>query len=570
MVGMIVAALVLLLFIAALYMSSKNWRMTHVLLLFGVFAMTAFYVILAAGTLKTHEAWKKKFLQLTSDIERTTASIALLETGDINDPESVKNTIPHYKGLLAEQMVDRGRVWRGVTPVGATPQSIAIDMTGWGSSDCYGESLEEDEDIEPEPDPVVDEPEEPADEAPADDAADDADVDEPNPDEDPGVTPGAPDGYSIGAQPGQTPTDEDDAAGDAADPAADEGDDPAEPAAEPEPAPPAAAPVGPSTPHGIEAGTVVYAFVEAPSRGLPAPLQTVFFGESELPKKDTRGACRVPAAYVGSFKVASANGNSLELTAVLPLDATQAQIVNQGQGTWTLFEVMPADFHLAGEGVPAEALAELFGSNPEYQRDMKDAAAGDADDQVEVEVKILKEHDVAVDAEAIAEAAGGSFDAEGRATLPVLMQGAPTTLTADAVMWVRGDVAKKWQSEGICERTETAPRFVRPLRNYDLIFHENQKRLSGTQSEVRIFARDNATITTAAQKAETQINFRKTEKEKIEEDRSGLAAELTVLSQYKAELEDAVTKQREALSRLYRSNSQIADGLRGPVRNVGR
>lgn len=563
--GMIFALLILLLFIAALYMSSKNWRITHVLLLFGVFAMTAFFVFLAAGTLKTHEGWKKKYLQLTSDIERVNNDIALLETGDISNPDSVNESIPHFKGLLAEQMVDRGRVWRGVSPVGATAKSIAIDMTGWGGTDCYGESVEEDEDLEPEPDPVA---EEPADDEPVDDAEADPGADESNPDEDPGFSDGAPDGYNIASQPGQPP------ANDEADPEEDPAVDPAEdPATEPEEpavvAAPAPRPVGPTNPHGIEVGTVVYAFFEVPSRSLPAPLQKAFFGESDLPQKDLRGACRVPGNYVGSFKVVSADGNSLEVSAVLPLDNAQMQIVNGGQGTWTLFEVMPADFRLVGDDLPAEVLVELFG-NEEYGRDMQAAGANDADDQVEVMVKIVKETEVAVDADAIGEATGGRFDEQGRATLPFLVQGAPTTLKIDDEMWVRGDVAKKWEADGICTRTETPPRFVRPLRNYDLIFHEGQQRLTGVETETQVFVQDNKTITETADKAGAQIEFRKTEMEKINQDKEGLAAELTVLSQYQSELQRAFTEQRQALSRLYRWNNQSADGMRGPVRNVAR
>jgi len=335
---------------------------------------------------------------------------------------------------------------------------------------------------------------------------------------------------------------------------------------------------GTTSPHGIEAGTVVYAFLEGSSRQLSPPQQQALFGDSELPKSDLRGACRVPVYYLGSFVVKSANGNSLTIDPVLQLDAEQKQLIGAQQGTWSLFEIMPVDGHDLATDLPGEALQGLFPDSPytneiltEYSRDLQPAAADDPPGQTMVQVKFLKEHEVVVDSDGAAQALDGSFDREGRAVLSYLAQGASTVFAEGDEATVLAETADKWVSEGICERAEGEPVYVRPLRNYDVMFHEVLARASDVSEEMGVFAADNETITSAAGKARSQIEFRELEIGKIKEDQANIGKELSVLNRYQKQLQQTFSQQRKSLSLLYRGNSQSADGLRGPVQaSVGR
>lgn len=567
MVGQIVAVLVLMLFGAAVYMSSKNWRVGHVVLLCGVFLMTSLFVFLSAMSLKTHEAWKKKHAGLKRDIENVNASIAMLDAGDPLNPEDTPDTIPRLRQRLARQLVDRGRIWRGVNPAGVAGESIAVDMTGWGGTDCYGKEIAEDAPLEPEPEPVVEAPAEEPPEAPAEGAAEETDGETPS---DPTALgePGEADPTALG-EPGE----------EGAEAPVEVAEEVPDAVAPPTPAAPRPnRPAGPSSQHGIEAGTVVYAFLEVASRQLAPPQQAALFGESELPKNDIRGACRIPGVYLGSFVVKSANGNSLTMDPVLQLDAQQKQLIGAQQGTWALFEIMPVDGHDLASDLPGEALQGLFPASPytqailsEYGRDMQPAVAGDPPGQTMVQVKFLKEHEVIVDSDAAAQAMDGSFDKDGRAVLSYLAQGASTQFAEGDEAMVLAETADKWVSEGICERAEGEPIYVRPLRNYDIMFHETLARSSEVAEEMGVFSRDNETITSAAGKARSQIEFRELEIGKIKEDQENVAKELEVLARYQKELQQIYSRQRESLSLLYRANSQSANGLRGPVQaSVGR
>jgi len=276
--------------------------------------------------------------------------------------------------------------------------------------------------------------------------------------------------------------------------------------------------------------------------------------------------------------VKSSNGNSLTMDPVLQLDAEQKQLIGAQQGTWSLFEIMPVDGHDLASDLPAEALQGLFPDSPytqdiltEYSRDLQPAAADDPAGQTMVQVKFLQEHEVVVDSDGSAQAFDGSFDKDGRAVLSYLAQGASTVFAEGDEAMVLAETADKWVSEGICERAEGDPVYVRPLRNYDIMFHEILARAAGVTEEMGVFAADNETITSAAGKARSQIEFRELEIGKIKEDQANIGNELEVLSQYQKQLEETFSQQRESLSLLYRGNSQSADGLRGPVQaSVGR
>ncbi len=117
---------------------------------------------------------------------------------------------------------------------------------------------------------------------------------------------------------------------------------PAEPPAEGEEG--EVAPVAPAGRHGIEANTVVYAFLE---------------GESVL-SGDLKGAppFMVPVMYLGEFRVTGRTDTTITVAPVSRLTAAQQSAL--GEGNWTIYDNMPVDAQFAFDSLSADDLRALF------------------------------------------------------------------------------------------------------------------------------------------------------------------------------------------------------------------
>ncbi len=78
------------------------------------------------------------------------------------------------------------------------------------------------------------------------------------------------------------------------------------------------------TPNGIGVNTVLYAFKELPAE---------------------EGGMKVPAVYLGEFKVLKADPQSVTLQNTLPLQQNQSRHIADRSATWALYEMMPIDSH---------------------------------------------------------------------------------------------------------------------------------------------------------------------------------------------------------------------------------
>jgi hypothetical protein len=114
----ILLALVALFFIFLTYMKTKTWRWLHVTIAILLFIALIPFGVYAAMTMKTRLAWIGLHDKLEADVERVTREVDLATYGDPADVEANSDAVVDLRGNVGRVILDRGRVWRGVT---ATP-----------------------------------------------------------------------------------------------------------------------------------------------------------------------------------------------------------------------------------------------------------------------------------------------------------------------------------------------------------------------------------------------------------------------------------------------------------------
>jgi hypothetical protein len=141
MIAIIALAVLFIFFCVLAFMSGKNWLLRHVFLLLGVFIMSMVFMVFAAMTLKTHEAWKSRHAQLTADLERTEKKIE-----EISSPVAIPEegqSLPQLQAELSRLLMARGRVWRAVRVASAEADAIELDMSAWNNSPCVRASVDD-------------------------------------------------------------------------------------------------------------------------------------------------------------------------------------------------------------------------------------------------------------------------------------------------------------------------------------------------------------------------------------------------------------------------------------------
>ena len=109
--GMIVLAVLVLVFIFIAYMGAKHWPVWHVVLLSGVFLGALGFCILGAMALKTHSKFRKQYAdsekELAVELKRTE-----LLMSQVNPADPDHQSVNQIEGNVKRTLVDRGRVWR--------------------------------------------------------------------------------------------------------------------------------------------------------------------------------------------------------------------------------------------------------------------------------------------------------------------------------------------------------------------------------------------------------------------------------------------------------------------------
>jgi hypothetical protein len=111
----ILLALVALFFIFLTYMNTKTWRWLHVTITIFLFIACIPFGVYAAMTMKTRLAWIGHVDKLEKDLGKVSEELELATYGDPADVQGSSDSVIDLRGNLGRVILDRGRVWRGVT-----------------------------------------------------------------------------------------------------------------------------------------------------------------------------------------------------------------------------------------------------------------------------------------------------------------------------------------------------------------------------------------------------------------------------------------------------------------------
>ncbi|RMF44313.1 MAG: hypothetical protein D6753_02865, partial [Planctomycetota bacterium] len=315
------------------------------------------------------------------------------------------------------------------------------------------------------------------------------------------------------------------------------------------------------------------------SESLPVDLVVYAFGE----EIDAEGR-PIPKTYLGEYRVTQSQAGVVQLEPTLPLRPEQQQAIQSGAApTWTLYEMLPLDSHRAFAAPGSQPTEEaIFGRMDEemirslfagisddqrreaiiqsYLRDGQRASDEDPIEAVWVQINILKNHEVEVDSQDVANATErGYFDSTGRAIdvrLKRSEKGESGTVTLtpamnDEIIVVKAEAAQSLIDNGVAELVQRI--YVRPLNAYLEGFKELYLRSEEVDQSRELITLESAEIQSAMQNAQEMIAFRQVEKQKLAEDLQGYQRETGVLQSEVAKAEEQLETLKKEISRMYRT-----------------
>lgn len=333
----------------------------------------------------------------------------------------------------------------------------------------------------------------------------------------------------------------------------------------------AAAPALPDS-ESLPVNTVVYAFAEE-------------MNEAGQP---------IPVFYLGEFTVTQSQAGQVTLEPTLGLYADQEQRISSGSASaWTLYELLPLDSHeaFAAPGsqpteeeifrhMDEETITNLFSGVPaedgrrqamidSYLRDGKQANANDRSEDVWVQVNVLKEYEIDVDSQEVANATErGYFDSIGRAIDSRLKvgEGGRVKLTPDMkgkLIVLKEEVARPLIDSGVVQLAQRV--YVRQLNDYEEAFNQHVIRSHEVNERIALTKRDSAEIEKANAAGQEMISFRQVENQALRQDLTGFQSELTVLKDAVSQAQTDLEALKKRLSEMYRSlQARVSVAAIGP------
>ena len=526
------------------YLGTKSWPIWHMVVVFFLFMSMAGLLVLASMALKTHREWGEEFAEYERKVLDAEQAIARLgESNSLLSSQEALNNLPGVTEALSETVIDRGRVWRNVTPADVQPERITLDMTNWGDRRCARVGLGDEEEFEPEPEAVEGE--------------------------------GGAAGESGAAAPAAISTHQIS-----------------------ESMILYAFRETPISELNAEQRTALFGenstLVENDTNGV-CRLPTVFISDLRVVEVNENNVVVAPLSTLDEFQqtaLADSQGATWTLYELMPLDGHQvftnlgngaAAIGNDGEvddgevddgdvddgegsdvvgtdvvGTDGVGEQPSADPLFARRrlltalipqaSMPGISQADYDQLIDNYARDQRPAAAGDPPTETLTQVRFLQEHSIDVDLEDSESGAETSYDPSGRAQLPHLRHGSAVTFQPGDEQYFDAETAQRLVREGRCELTDAPKLYSRPLVDYVLFFHENQMQLDRLANQITTLTADSRDVIAAAEKARGQIAYRTAEKAKLESDRENFQREVSIVNNLLAKLQIQRKVQQEQIS----------------------
>lgn len=327
-----------------------------------------------------------------------------------------------------------------------------------------------------------------------------------------------------------------------------------------------------TTPLGLDAGAIVFAFRDTPVRALSPEQQAALFGsESALLQNDANGMIRVPTAYLGEFLVTAVadDNSSISLAPTMEPDESRTELIADPNSYWVLYEIMPQDSHDVFQGMKPEEIQSLFpfadlgldnqvaaDTIREYVRDQKTAESADDPNRKWIRVKFNKPYSVAVDVQDPTPEPDSPFDGTGRAQSALLRQGEETKFEKDDEAILDFATAQQLEREQVVTLGEEI--YTRQLRHYETAFRSGFFAVESLTRDIAVAQQELDSLNKTIESLKEQIAFRSDEQQKLIEDKNGFDYELQVVSNYRQELSAKWQSLKDELSKLYRANRQLA------------
>ena len=295
---------------------------------------------------------------------------------------------------------------------------------------------------------------------------------------------------------------------------------------------------------------------------------------------------KVPGTYLGEFEAKDPTDSEVSLSPTLPLDSDQAARFKADGTTWTLYELVPLDDYEAFSvwdpkenlfvGMEKDELKKYIPKQANWSEERYDkfldtfhrfnrpALDTDPPENVWVQVKFLKEHEIQVDSDAEQSplsSDSGYFDASGRAVVRPLRRGeeGKVKFVAGSTGIFDQDTANKLISDGICEKVKQVYR--RQLHDYQHFFRELFHRHVELDDAIARATRGATEMVALAAKAKEQQVFHEMEKVKLQLEVATFQKEQSDVTSYYKRLNAEWEAFKQRLSKLYGENLQYADEL---------
>lgn len=314
------------------------------------------------------------------------------------------------------------------------------------------------------------------------------------------------------------------------------------------------------------------------SESLPQGLVVYAFGEEITQEEDKQYA--LPKYYLGEFSVKASQSGQITLAPLRQMARQQQRASDGSTGTWTLYEVMPLDSHLAfaAQGssptdeeifgrMDEDAIAAIFADLEEplrskvieqYTSDGKKATETTPQGNLWVQLQLKKDLEIDVDSGDNANATErGYYDPTGRAIDDRIKSGERIKLTPDNT---RGElvVVKEEAVESLsADAFDIAQRVnVRQLNDYEKAFNEiaiSDKELDEQRARV---ARDAGEITKSIAAANEMIVFRQQEAQQLAFDWENVQKELNLVTRLSQEANDQLASMQNEMNDWYKAIQQ--------------
>ena len=283
----------------------------------------------------------------------------------------------------------------------------------------------------------------------------------------------------------------------------------------------------------------------------------------------------LPVFYLGEFKVTASGNNQVTIAPTVPLEPFQAQRIQNGVRTWSLYELLPLDGHspFIAEG-SVDSAENIFGRvddqlvksllQNKVPAEVLNAYLNDGNRSSEatgrwVKIEFTANHQIDVDSPTQQGALeSGFFDVSGRSFDSRLQRGGDgrVNFKKEDQIIVKDEAAKQLiDVDNVARLVDTY--FVRPLNDYRYILRTLRLRLSEAAVRKTELEYEKQVLQDAIDATKLMLTSNQTDKLKLEQDLAQVEKERKAVTQYRDAVQADLKQNRQRSMSLYQDNIRL-------------